>query len=279
VENQRNNKRIIVLLIVIIVILSALCILLATGTISFKSNDVDANKQNDNITDNNQNDEDTNIDIAKKFKLENDNVDEKDLNEVFDILGLYEYYHSNIYSSFDNKNECLNNYISQNDFRKNNKEIFAWYSLIHNMGTNTGQTAIIRDGDGDGKADIAVCGGAADCGSIRISDANKIIGLYKLTGMDEYLDEMPEPYKNSEYVINYYELTGMHPIMCNIESNHNINAKYDNKNLIIVDNQNVTEYGFFEESEQIKSQKDKVVTYTFKKDNNNKYYLDNVNVK
>lgn len=278
-ENQKNNSGVIVLLIVIVVILSALCILLATGTISFKSNEVNTNKPNDNLTDNNQTDEDTNIDITKKFKLENNNVDEKDLDEAFDILGLYEYYHSDLYSSFDNKNECLNNYISQNDFRKNSKEIFAWYSLIHNMGTDTGQTAIIRDVDGDGKTDIAACGGAADCGSIRISDANKIIELYKLTGMNKYLDEMPEPYKSAEYVINYYELTSMHPIMCNIESNHNVNAKYDSNNLVIVDNQNVTEYGFFEESEQIKSQKDKVVTYTFKKDSNNKYYLNDVNVK
>ena len=52
-ENQRNNKGVIALLIIIIVILAALCILLATGTISFKSNDVDTNKPNDNVTDNN----------------------------------------------------------------------------------------------------------------------------------------------------------------------------------------------------------------------------------
>ena len=52
-DNQRNNKGVIALLIVIIIILASFCILLATGTISFKSNDVDANKPNNNITDNN----------------------------------------------------------------------------------------------------------------------------------------------------------------------------------------------------------------------------------
>lgn len=51
---ERNNKGVIALLIVIIVILAALCILFATGTISFKSNDVDTNKPNDNVTDNNE---------------------------------------------------------------------------------------------------------------------------------------------------------------------------------------------------------------------------------
>ena len=48
-DNQKNNKGVIVLLIVIIVMLSALCILLATGTISFKSDNIDNNETNQNI--------------------------------------------------------------------------------------------------------------------------------------------------------------------------------------------------------------------------------------
>ena len=44
-ENQKNNKGVIALLIVIIVILSALCVLFATGTISFNSNDIDNNDE------------------------------------------------------------------------------------------------------------------------------------------------------------------------------------------------------------------------------------------
>ena len=47
-ENQKNNKGVNSLLIVIIVILSVLCILFATGTICFKSNDVDNNDINKN---------------------------------------------------------------------------------------------------------------------------------------------------------------------------------------------------------------------------------------
>ena len=52
-ENQKNNKGVIALLIVIIVILLTLCILFATGKISFNSNDVDNNEINENINDNN----------------------------------------------------------------------------------------------------------------------------------------------------------------------------------------------------------------------------------
>lgn len=59
-EKPNNNKGVIALLVVIIIILATLCILLATGTISFKSNDVDTNKPNDNITDSNSETNSTN---------------------------------------------------------------------------------------------------------------------------------------------------------------------------------------------------------------------------
>ena len=54
-ENQNNNKGVIALLIVIIIILAVLCVLFATGTIGFKSNEVtnNANNNTSNETTNN----------------------------------------------------------------------------------------------------------------------------------------------------------------------------------------------------------------------------------
>lgn len=52
-NNKTNNKLVIILLVIIVTILSVLCILFATGTISLKSNDVDNNKPNDNVNNNN----------------------------------------------------------------------------------------------------------------------------------------------------------------------------------------------------------------------------------
>ena len=52
-ENQNNNKGVIILLIVIIVILLTLCVLFATGTISFNSNKVNNNDTNENVADDN----------------------------------------------------------------------------------------------------------------------------------------------------------------------------------------------------------------------------------
>lgn len=74
-ENQKNNKGVIALLIVIIVILSVLCVLFATGTISFKSNDVDNNEINQNI---NENDNDKTNDVNNKRYLKGETVTLKD---------------------------------------------------------------------------------------------------------------------------------------------------------------------------------------------------------
>lgn len=83
-ENQKNNKGVIALLIVIIVILSALCVLFATGTINFKSNNVDNNDINENINDdNNVENNDENNSIINDTKEETTDkyfYDVKDLN-------------------------------------------------------------------------------------------------------------------------------------------------------------------------------------------------------
>ena len=60
-ENQKNNKGVIALLIVIIVILLTLCILFATGTITFNSNKEIDNELNENVDDNDQNNEDNDV--------------------------------------------------------------------------------------------------------------------------------------------------------------------------------------------------------------------------
>lgn len=66
-ETQNNNKGVIALLIVIIIILATLCVLFATGTISFNSNKANNNDTNENVNKNNNietNDDKINIDIS-----------------------------------------------------------------------------------------------------------------------------------------------------------------------------------------------------------------------
>lgn len=76
-ENQKNNKTVIALLIVIIIILSALCVLFATGTISFNSNKTNDSDVNKNVNDNNENSEvDNNVQNGN-----DDNIKEEKLPE------------------------------------------------------------------------------------------------------------------------------------------------------------------------------------------------------
>lgn len=266
---QRNiNKGVTALLILIIIILAVFCILLVTGTISFKDKDVDnSNQQSGNtVTDTT----DTTIDISE-LSIKNNGVSEEDLKTAFDILGI-EKSNTEIY-----KNNCLNVYVSDNNYKDNSKKIFIWYFLSHHLETNHGNELLI-DYDGDGKAEVSPCGGAADCGTIKKSDAEKIINLYGLTNMDDQFKDMVAPYTD-EYMINYYTLSGLHPITCNAYLEHDLTAEYDNENnIVIIDNQNVTEYGYLGESDQVKSKKEQTVTYKLKK-NNNDYYLDSVEVK
>ena len=73
-ENQKNNKGVIILLFVIILILLVLCILFATGTISFNSRIDDNNNglSNENINEENNN---------EKF---DENINEENNNEKID---------------------------------------------------------------------------------------------------------------------------------------------------------------------------------------------------
>lgn len=83
-ENQKNNKGVIALLIVIIVILLALCVLFATGTISFNSNKVNNNEiNNSENTDNNEsNNNDSNSQTS--------NIKAEDIKTIFKVA--YDYY-------------------------------------------------------------------------------------------------------------------------------------------------------------------------------------------
>lgn len=85
-EKGNNNKVVIVLLIVIIGILSVLCILFATNTISFKSNDIDNNineNGNDNQSVENDNDGNQNTNnMQQDNAISNDNETKPIQNEL-----------------------------------------------------------------------------------------------------------------------------------------------------------------------------------------------------
>lgn len=89
-DNQKKQKKIIILFIIIIAILSVLCFLFATGTISFKSNDGDINKQNQNIIDNNANDNTVDDNNDKNNNLQTSNITIEKIKDVFEFVYNYQ---------------------------------------------------------------------------------------------------------------------------------------------------------------------------------------------
>lgn len=79
-EQEKNNKGVIALLVAIIAILLALVILLATGTISFKSNATNNsnNQSNGGITETNNTADDTTANNNDNQQSQNNNVSESD---------------------------------------------------------------------------------------------------------------------------------------------------------------------------------------------------------
>ena len=104
-ENQNNNKIIISLLIVIIIILSILCILFATGTISFNSNNNDTVVESENNSNNNEViGDNVNIDLS----IDNVSISKDAPNTKIKVSGTINLsYDNNKYSGINLSGYCL----------------------------------------------------------------------------------------------------------------------------------------------------------------------------
>ena len=129
-ENQKNNKGVIALLIVIIIILSALCVLFATGTISFNSNKVNDNDVNENINDNNNANSISKLDSSKEW------VHDANYNLPTNKESYYGHSdHSKLIKASDLVVPYIN--INSDDAKKTNQEIYKLYEdLINKFNEN-----------------------------------------------------------------------------------------------------------------------------------------------
>jgi len=128
---QKNNKGIIALLIVFIVILSALCILFATGTISFNSIRANDTEINEIVDDNNNNE-------TRVSKLESNKEWIYDANYNLPTNKESYYGHSD-HSQLIKASDLVVPYININsdDAKKANQEIYKLYEdLINKFNEN-----------------------------------------------------------------------------------------------------------------------------------------------
>ena len=227
-----------------------LCVLFATGTISFNSN---------NLDDNENNSQQNNV-------ISDDTIDEELQNNLYSMIGILPIEQHNI-------NDCLNVAISNNNYKENYKSIFSWYAYL--MGLETYHYGDSQCQDSEECSRAYSC---SSCTSITKKDADDIFRIYNFNNdVSEFLYELPT--YNNEY--SYSRYTNQ-PVFCEFEIQHNTSSEYINSSDIkIVDQQNIVEFKFPDDhsNENIKNNKNQIVTYYFKKDNNNKYYLNDVVVK
>lgn len=197
--------------------------------------------------------------LSKEDNNDTTNKDEIDtalLNSLYDMLGINN--DNNYYG------DCLNYFISNNNYQNNAQKIFSLYASYKNLNTN-------RHNNENCNSDCEIALSCAECASISKEEGNKIIKLYNLNNLT--LKELPGI--DTDYVY----VSGIPVGTCHYKVTHNTNAEYlDKDSVMITDNQVVTDYEWPEES-QINSTKNQTVTYTFEKDNNGNYYLNSVNVK
>lgn len=200
----------------------------------------------------------------------NSEIDSALLNSLYDTLGIG---WKSDYDEIYNDGDCLNYFLSNNNYKENPntygsnaQRIFALY--IKHIGASTYSSRNNSDKCGEECQRQTFC---ADCGTTLKTSADRVIKLY---GLEDYkLDEL------AGFDTDYAYVTGTPMGTCHYLVKHDLNSKYiDGDSVEIDDKQIITDYVYYE-PEKINSTKNQNVTYTFKKDSNGDYYLNQLAVK
>ena len=254
---KKNNSGILVgVLIGIIIMLLVVGGLFLTGTISLKTTTSTDNKQN---TANKQTSEDSKNEINPAKNNSTNEIDSALLNNLYNILGI------NLKEKDSKLGDCLNYFLSTNNYKENAERIFGIYASQNSLSTYHYNDDTCND-------ECKRAYSCAECSSIKKIDANKIIKLYNLDNLN--LSELPG------YNDEYRYLTKIPMGTCHYKVKHNnLTSQYiDNNTITITDNQQIIDY-VFEEDNKVNSTKNQTVIYEFKKDNDGNYNLSNVSVK
>lgn len=216
-ENQKNNKGVIALLIVIIVILLTLCILFATGKISFNSNDVD-NNVNENINDNNNienNDEEKNSSNQNDNDVDNDNnlnnyikttSDKVKLNVTQDYMEYAEISIEEgnfVVTTSKYKVEVVNNFVTETKdetykgvtktFSINGEKVKYITSMYYQPGANTHVVVLTESGNVYANNVVAIDKTIDALNNFRKTEYSNVQGIIKIDNSNSEAND-PVPY-------------------------------------------------------------------------------------
>lgn len=281
-SKERNKSGFIIwLLIVIIVILATLCVLFATGTISFYSNDVENNEinqddignnnfENNNITDNNgENNNVTDDNVSKEeftTQINNKNVEPETLNYLLKALGIAS--SENEYGKVN-----LSDDISNSNYQEKAGDIIVSYAV-----EATGNVDSIELPEDYDRTKDDACLNSVSCAIISEEKAKEIIRLYNFKG------EITDYFYKSSLLDNMYGIHFGGTLVrgewngINAGISHDvISENIDSTNIKITDNQTIKKYNLENPNTIVTTIRN--VTYNFKKDAEGNYYLDSVEIK
>ena len=265
-ENHKNNYGLIAFVIVLVLLVLAL-----GGYIAYDKVLLSNSKQTNNNTN-------------TKTNVNNGVIDDSILNDLFDIIG--------VSHSGKDVRDCLNYYVSSNDYKNSSNvyQIFSWLGQVEKYSIPMYEPCwLLENGS---------CAPNGDTLLVTKSDIEKAFKVYGITkSIDDYNDIF-KPYVDGELKVSYervknydssqkyYTFTPAHHVgNCNYDVTHFIDTKADeNNDIVMIDMQNITEYEWdnihFDSTKKVeKNIITKNVTYTFKKDSDGNYNLNNVVVK
>ena len=259
-EQEKNKNGLTILLAVLVVILIVLCVLFATGTISF------------NETGNSQ----------SKGDVVDSNIDLYKLEEIYNILGIDN-------NETRSLNHCLNYNLSTNDYLNNSKKIFSLYAMIneyneYNIPEEEKQKIMYCDVfKSDDCSSPQTFFGAAAARVISKPRANLIISKYNLQDTD-FLMDFPHISNIVDDMYGYYTEYASGGV-CDYIINHNLDIQEnDSHEVTVIDKQKVKKLKY--DDEKLKyvydNEINQTVTYTLKSKYDTYHYvynLDSVSVK
>ena len=191
--------------------------------------------------------------VIDKSKEKNNSNDSEDIRKAYDLLGID-------WDKSQSDGDCLNYFISSNNYKSNAQKIFSLYANHKNM-----REYMYDNGKCGDECQMALS--CADCATISKENAQKVMYLYSFDSLS--LSELPG------VETNYAYNTGTPTGMCHYEVKHDIKVNSENDNVVIVDNQIVTDFAFGTDN-NVSTTKDQKVTYYLEKDENQNYVLSNV---
>ena len=251
VEDEKQNK-LKKILIFVVVLLALTAIGIIVGFIMFdKFGNKGENLEEPTPT--------VDENIIQANVINNYDVDLQELTDALELLGIRD-------DANGGNVPALTYYVTDENYRDNAKDIIVYYAVLGSDMTSSFDIS-------EYKSDKGACGDSEGCSVISKEDAEKIIKLYDFSGkLEDYFYKSDA--SDDVYGIHYGDTLELPQFNgTNLGIGHNLTARYVGDDDIDIEDTQVFNYN--DDEGEVKNT-NRVVKYTFKKNEDEGYYLDSV---